>query len=150
MIEDIKLILETQCQWFTPQRLRQMLLSYFSLTTHTHTGQGLWSVSGALSVATGAVRIYNQFGADKTISKVFIAVNTAPTGASLIVDVHKNGTTIFTNQANRPAITASNNTGTTTTIDVATFASGDYLTIDIDQIGSTVAGSDLTVHVVYS
>jgi hypothetical protein len=30
-------------------------------------------------------------------------------------------------------------------MDVTAVASGDYLTVDIDQIGSTVAGSDLNV-----
>jgi hypothetical protein len=34
--------------------------------------------------------------------------------------------------------------------DVTSLAAGDYLTIDIDQIGSTVAGSNLVVTVVLS
>jgi hypothetical protein len=34
--------------------------------------------------------------------------------------------------------------------DVTSWAAGDYLTVDIDQIGSTVAGANLVVVVVYS
>jgi hypothetical protein len=57
-----------------------------------------------------------------------------------------NGTTIFTTQGNRPAIAAASNTsGKVTNMDVTTIANGQYVTIDIDQIGSSTAGSDLVV-----
>lgn len=111
--------------------------------------EAVFTYAGALIVQTGAIRIYNKFGTTLTLQSVFIAVNTAPTGASIIVDVNKNGTTIFTTQANRPAIAASANTGSSSTLDVTSFADGDYLQADIDQIGSTIAGADLTVHVLY-
>jgi hypothetical protein len=83
-----------------------------------------------------------------TITKVKLVVKTAPTGAAIIVDVNKNGTTIFTNQANRPQIAIGETTGDSGTPDVTSLAEGDKLTIDIDQIGSTIAGADLTVEVV--
>lgn len=87
-------------------------------------------------------------GATWTISGVRASVGVAPAGASVIVDVNKNGTTIFTTQANRPTIAAAANTsGNVTNMDVTTVAAGEYLTIDIDQIGSTTAGSDLTVQI---
>jgi hypothetical protein len=83
-----------------------------------------------------------------TIVKVKIVVKTAPTGASLIMDVNKAGTTIFTTQGNRPTITAGNTQADSGTPDVTALAEGDKLTIDIDQVGSTIAGADLTVEVV--
>jgi hypothetical protein len=83
-----------------------------------------------------------------TITKVKLVVKTAPTGAAIIVDVNKNGTTIFTTQANRPQIAISGTTGDSGTPDVTALAETDKLTIDIDQVGSTVAGADLTVEVV--
>jgi hypothetical protein len=61
--------------------------------------------------------------------------------------VNKNGTTIFTTQANRPTIAISGNTDESGVPDVTALADGDYLEVDIDQIGSTVAGSDLTVQI---
>jgi len=79
-----------------------------------------------------------------------IAANTAPVGAAVIVDVHKDGTTIFTNQAHRPQIADGANVGNTTDIDVASWATDAYLQIDVDQIGSGTAGSDLTVHIIFS
>jgi hypothetical protein len=107
-----------------------------------------FSRSGTLTVAAGAGRFRFPFAA--TILGVTAAVNTAPTGASLILDVNKNGTTIFTTQANRPTIAASGNATTTEpTPDVTAMAAGDYLTVDVDQIGSTVAGSDVTAFVRY-
>jgi hypothetical protein len=83
-----------------------------------------------------------------TITKVKLVVKTAPTGAAIVVDVNKNGTTIFTTQANRPQIAIGATTGDSGTPDVTSLAEGDKLTIDIDQVGSTVAGADLTVEVV--
>jgi len=83
-----------------------------------------------------------------TITKVKLVVKTAPTGADLIVDVNKAGTTIFTTQANRPKITVGNTQGDSGAPDVTSLSEGDKITIDIDQVGSTVAGADLTVEVV--
>jgi hypothetical protein len=110
----------------------------------------MFTVEGTLTVASSPLRIYNCFGATRTISKVFISVNTAPTGASILVDVNLDGTTIFSTQSNRPAITATNFTGVTTTIDVASWQDGHYLTVDVDQIGSTIAGANLTIHIVHA
>lgn len=101
---------------------------------------------GTLTVGTGAGR-FDALGETWAIISVVAVVNTAPTGADLIVDVNKNGTTIFTTQANRPTIAVSTNRDTADAIDVTTFSGTDFLTVDIDQVGSTVAGSDLTVQV---
>jgi len=83
-----------------------------------------------------------------TIVKVKVVVKTAPTGAALIVDVNKNGTTIFTTQGGRPTIAIGDTTDDSDTPDVTALAETDKLTVDIDQVGSTIAGADLTVEVV--
>ena len=76
-------------------------------------------------------------------------LNTAPTGATTFkIDVNKNGTTIYGTQGNRPTWTASANAATVGSHSVTTYADGDKLSVDIDAIGSTIAGSDLVV-VVY-
>lgn len=80
------------------------------------------------------------------IVKAFIYAKTAPTGASFIVDINKNGTSIWAStQANRLSLTASSTSGTQTSFDTTAIAEGDLLTIDIDQIGSTIAAQDITV-----
>lgn len=102
---------------------------------------------GTLATYVGAGRYYIESAC--TISSIRASVGTAPTGASVIVDVNKNGTTVFTTQANRPTIAASGFTsGAVTNMNITSLAAGDYLTIDIDQVGSTIAGADLTVTVV--
>jgi hypothetical protein len=88
-------------------------------------------------------RIYVNFNG--TIRQVDASVNTAPTGASILVDIHKNGSTIWSTQGKRAAILATANTGTQNNFDVSAFTSGDYFTLDVDQIGSTIAGAKLTV-----
>lgn len=81
-----------------------------------------------------------------TIVYVYVQVNTAPTGATLNVDILKNGTTIFTTQTRQPRIAISAfSAQNTSAIEVNTLAPGDYLQVAIDQVGSTIAGSDLVV-----
>lgn len=107
-------------------------------------GFGPFTYPGTVAVATGAARMPVMVSC--TIVKARAMVGTAPTGASLIVDLNKNGTTVFTTQANRPTIAISgNDSGAGTTPDVTSLVAGDYLTADVDQVGSTVAGADLVV-----
>ena len=88
-------------------------------------------------------RIYVPFAG--TISEAQASVKTAPTGADIVVDLNLNGSTIWSTQANRVTIATSANTGTQTTFNTTSFASGDYFTIDLDQVGSTIAGAKLVV-----
>lgn len=109
-----------------------------------------FTIEGVLAVVASPLKLYNISGTSKTISKVFLSVSDAPIGANLIVDVHKDGVTIFTNQAHRPTIVAGQTTGFTVDIDAAAWADGSYLEVVVDQIGSTVAGSNLVIHILYS
>lgn len=73
--------------------------------------------------------------------------NTAPVGSAMILDVNKNGTTLFTDQDDRPTIAAGENESTTTNPAVTTLAAGDRLSFDVDQIGSGTAGAGLTISI---
>ena len=109
-----------------------------------------WTFSGTLTTQTSTD--YISFPDNVTISRVDLIVSTAPTGAEIIVDIERstdsgaNWVTIFTNTANRPQIAAAAKTGNTTTIDIP---SGTGLThlyrAKISQVGSTIAGADLSV-----
>lgn len=124
--------------------------STVALGDHTHTltfSLTSFFKSGVLTTTTGTQRL--PIDGTYTIVGTRLMVGTAPTGSSLIVDVNKNGTTIYTTQGNRPTIAAASNAGGPGTApDVTALAAGDYLTVDIDQVGSSVAGSDLTVSVI--
>lgn len=83
-----------------------------------------------------------------TVSAVRCNVDTAPVGADLILDIHKNGTTLFTTQGNRPTIADGTTSDTSVAPDVTSIAIGDLITLEIDQIGSTTAGAGLALSLV--
>ena len=102
----------------------------------------VWFISGEVATGTEQVCTFRMKRAT-IIEDVELHVKTAPTGAALIVDINDGGTTVFTT---KPEIDIS---GTTEDNNHAfsdtALAAGTELTLDIDQVGSTVAGSDLTV-----
>lgn len=82
-----------------------------------------------------------------TIVKAFAYVKTAPTGANIIVDLNKNGTSIWAStQANRLTIAAGTQSGNQTSFDTTTLAEDDILLPEVDQVGSTVPGTALTIY----
>lgn len=117
---------------------------------HGETKEYAFSVAGAAGIGTdlaAGTDLSFPFSPHRafTVEEVFIKVKAAPTGGPLEVDVHKNGTTIFTTQANRPIIAASAFEDISGTPDVTGFAAGDDITIDIDLVGTGQAGQDLIV-----
>lgn len=98
-------------------------------------------------LTTGAKKASALVPMAGVITDVRAYADTAPTGATLIADVNKNGTTIFTTQGNRPTVAIAGNASSTTAPDVTAVAAGDRISVDIDQIGSGTAGSDLHVTV---
>lgn len=121
-------------------------------TTYEDIGGGgaatpTFTIVGTLTTGTGLTPlIIAPFAL--TIKKAFGRVKTAPAGASIIIDINKNGTSIWnTNQGNRLTIAAGTNSASQTSFDTTSLAEGNYLTLDIDQVGSTTAGADLTVEV---
>jgi hypothetical protein len=107
-----------------------------------------FSKLGTLTVAAGVGRFLLPYNV--TITGVIAAVNTAPTGATILCDVNKNGTTIFSTQGNRPSIAISAfKTASSAVPDVTSASAGDYLSVDVDQVGSTIAGADLVVQVTF-
>lgn len=104
----------------------------------------IFSQSGILAVRTGTSR-YPIKGGTFQIETIAVMVNTAPTGATLIVDVNKNGSTIYGTQGNRPTVAISGTSATVGAHDSTTVTTGDYISVDIDQVGSTVPGSDLVL-----
>lgn len=105
----------------------------------------VFPVTGTLVTGTSLTPIL-IVPATLTIVKAYAAVKTAPTGAAILVDINKNGTSIWSvTPGNRLTIAAGATTGNTSTFDTTSLAEGDLLTFDIDQIGSTVGGADITV-----
>ena len=108
----------------------------------TPVGGMIWYLDGTQAVATSkGPQITMPFAI--TLSDVSLKAKGAPTGADLIYDINKDGSSIF---ATRPQINAGSTSGggsavfSTTIIEANT-----VLTLDVDQIGSTFAGSGVTI-----
>jgi hypothetical protein len=108
----------------------------------------VFTVPGTLSVGTGASKFYIP-GAI-TLGNVRASVGTAPTGTDIIIDVNKNGSTVFTTQQNRPKIYAGQTLVSNSTPNITEFNEGDYITVDVDQIGSLNPGQNLTVQIEFT
>lgn len=106
------------------------------------------SKEGAVTTTGGAARI--PFRVDAEIITVSAMVDTAPTGASLIVDlIDSNGTTMFTTQGNRPTILATEFDSGLEYPDVTAVEADSYVKVQVDQVGSTEPGQDLTVLILW-
>ena len=120
-------------------------LTNLNIASPNHVDTHPFFKGGTQTVATkigGAIA--SQGG---SIVDVRAYADTAPTGASLIVDLLINGVSAFVTTANRPTITAGQNASTTLLPDTVALNPGDRLRIDVLQVGSTVAGADLYVSV---
>lgn len=99
----------------------------------------IFSRQGTLTTMTGTQRLYVERSG--TISVARASVGTPSTGSAVLVDINKNGTTILS----APISIAAAAYTATGTISVSNVVSGDYLTVDIDAVGSTTPGANLTV-----
>jgi hypothetical protein len=97
-------------------------------------------------LTTGTAKVTLDLPFAFEFTRVYASVTTAPTGAAIQVDVNDEGVTILNSVL---SISASANNGEQTSFSGAassySMSKGDKLTIDIDQIGSTIAGAGLKV-----
>ncbi len=112
-----------------------------------YTRQLFWFVPDAV-LETGADQsatlVYR--GPDLTLVRWDARVKVAPTDADLILDVLLGGASLWASTpADRPTIAATATSGTDTSFDTATIADGNVLTFDIDQVGSTIPGGQVTL-----
>jgi hypothetical protein len=102
----------------------------------------VWFVSGTVATGTEQGPTYRIKRAT-TVEDIELHAKTGPTGAALIIDINEAGGSLF---STRPEI----DDGGTTEDDNHVFsdtslAAGAELTMDIDQVGSSTPGADLTI-----
>jgi hypothetical protein len=102
------------------------------------------SFPGPLVQGTGVMPLV--FTKDSTIVAVRVACGTSPT-LNTIFDVNISGTSIFTNQANRPVIVSGTKIAAATTPDITAVPAGAVLTVDVDQT-TGCANAALTVELI--
>lgn len=143
MIQNVVQVITTE----TPNRVLVTTTRAPGVQQFTYQVQ-VFTVPGTLSVGTGRAKFY--IPGPITLGNVRASVGTAPTGADITIDVNKNGTTVFTTQTNRPKIFAGQTLVSTSTPNITEFTTGDYITVDIDAIGSLNPGTDLTVQIEFT
>jgi hypothetical protein len=101
------------------------------------------------ALTTGAAKVTFRMPYAFTVSAVRASVTTAPTGATLNVDINEAGVSILSTVI---SIDASEKTSTTAAtpavISDASIADDAEITIDIDQVGATIAGAGLKVYII--
>jgi hypothetical protein len=98
------------------------------------------------NLTTGTAKVTFRMPYAMTLSSVRASVNTAPTGSTLIVDINEAGSTILSTKLSIDASELTSTTAATAAVISDTALADDAeVTIDIDQIGSTIAGKGLKV-----
>lgn len=98
-------------------------------------------IKGEVSVQLGNSRFYldDNFG----FVSMRVSVGTPPNGSSLIIDVNVDGVSIYNTQSNRPTIADGAYDAVGNSPDVVSMSAGQYISFDVDQVGSGYPGSDL-------
>jgi hypothetical protein len=100
----------------------------------------------ATNLTTGTAKVTFRMPYAMTLSSVRASVNTAPTGSTLVVDINEGGSTILSTKLSIDASELTSTTAATAAVISDTALADDAeVTIDIDQIGSTIAGKGLKV-----
>ena len=98
-------------------------------------------------LTTGTDKVYFRMPYAGTLLAVRASVNTAPTDANIEVDINEDGSPLLSTIL---SIDASEKTSTTAAVPAvisdSALADDAEITIDIDQVGSTVAGKGLKVY----
>lgn len=83
---------------------------------------------------------------DFTLNSFWIAVTTAPTGSSLVVDLKRAGVSVTTTKAGIDSNEFSSLTGTAPVLTTTSFSRGDKITPSIFQVGSLETGKSLKIY----
>jgi len=98
------------------------------------------------ALTTGTAKTTFRVPRAITLTAVRCSVTTAPTGSTLVVDINEGGTSILSTKLSIDATEKTSTTAATAAVISDTALADDAeITIDIDQIGSTVAGAGLKV-----
>ena len=97
--------------------------------------------TGIVTVASGKQRF--QFPAISIIKGISAAIDTAPVGAAINFNIARNGIVVSSH-----SIAAGSNALADTPVSISV-AAGDYITVNVTQVGSTTNGSDLSIFIRY-
>ena len=99
----------------------------------------VFTFSGPLRVYTGTGRLYLE--GPYSLSNVRLSLGVVA-DRDVIIDIKKNGTSIYSTPPR--LVAGAFTTLANTNVSTATFVKGDYLTLDVVQVGLSQTGTDLT------
>lgn len=101
------------------------------------------------AITTGTAKVTFRMPYAFTLTAVRASSTAAPTGSAVIIDINEAGSTILSTKL---SIDASEKTSTTAAtaavISDASLADDAEMTIDFDQVGSTIAGAGIKVYLI--
>jgi len=98
------------------------------------------------NISTGTAKVTLRIPRAMTLSDVRASVNTAPTGADIQVDINEDGVSILSTVISiDDGDETSEDSATPPVISDTGLADDAEITIDIDQVGSTISGKGLKV-----
>lgn len=101
------------------------------------------------ALTTGLAKVTFRMPFAMTLTEVRASLTTAATGAALIVDINEGGASILSTKLSIDAgETTSKTAAAPAVISDSALADDAEITIDIDQIGSTIAGAGLKVYLI--
>jgi hypothetical protein len=107
---------------------------------------GLACSDETTSLTTGTAKVTFRMPYAMTLTAVRASVTTAPTGSTLVVDVNEGGTSVLSTKLSIDATEKTSTTAATAAvISDSALADDAEITVDIDQIGATIAGAGLKV-----
>ena len=106
----------------------------------------MWHIDEPEAPTTGEYRVYNMTGTTLTIRGFLLSAGgDVPTGAALIINPKLDGVAIFSS-GNRPRIAAgARSSGLVTSMSTTAWPALSYLTVDVDQVGSSDTGTKITI-----
>ena len=110
----------------------------------------IFRIDGTIASTSGTAGVVVPYTC--TISPVYISLDYCGTTGTTIVDVLKNGTTIFTTPANRPTLpyNDANKVAVSGNPDITTISAEDVLSINIISAATKARGLNVTIPISYS
>jgi hypothetical protein len=107
---------------------------------------GLAVSNEASDLVAGTAKLTFRMPYALTLTAVRASVTTAPTGSTVVVDINDNGTSILSTKLSIDATEKTSVTAASAAVISDTALADDAeITVDIDQIGSTVPGTGLKI-----
>lgn len=110
---------------------------------------GIQVGAAATDLAVGTAQQVFRMPFDMTLTAVQMGVTVAPTGATLVVDINESGASVLSTKLSIDATEKTSRTAATpAVISDSALAEDNEITIDIDQVGSTVTGQEITLYLI--